>query len=273
MIEEIYETAGPADELNTAVPESRRPALVRLALDIEGLIEELEAGFASRTEILRWLRRLITRTLGEVDTGFYRQMSTQFRGLANDGRERTLLAALLREDARVRELDPDVIDRLRHELVVEFIEPAFHRAFRSLRKSATEYVDEDGDSSDHNPLKQRYIAMRPALDELDSLQEQALETLLAGFADRRHIRQWGTVLELATHGEISEGFIQRATRERSTHALLTASEPTPAQQRARVLFAAHYLLPSMNRGVRELRDRTKEEPHAEQEDRDRASLG
>lgn len=264
----------PDADMQRSVPESRRPALVRLSLDVEELVSDMETGFQSREEVLRWARRMIPRTLGEIPTEFYRELSKQFGGVIDDDRERTLLAALLVDRERTLEMDTEAVDQLRQRLAVHIIEPAYRRAFRALRNSATEYVD-DGDSSsdsEHDPARQRYIAMRPVMDELDQYQRVGVDCLLAGLEDRDGIRRWGTVLELATHGELPEGFVRRCTEEQSTRTLLTAENPSLGQQRARELFAATFLLPAYNRGVRDLRDRAKEEANAERQETEVASL-
>lgn len=275
----------PDSELSTEVPASRRPALVRLSMDVEQLVDELETGFQSREEILRWARRMIPRTLGEIPTSFYAELGTQFRGVLNDERERTLLAALLVDRERTLEIDPTAVDSLRRRLAVDVIEPAYARAFRELRDSATEYVDESGDGpngdSEHSPAKQRYIAMRPVFDELDEYQRVAIDCLLGdvrdpddvgGLEDIDGVRRWGTLLHLATHGEIEPHFIGKCVRQESTLELLTADPPSTAQQRARELFAAFYLLPRYNDGVRDLRSRAKEEPSAERAEKEVPSI-
>jgi hypothetical protein len=205
---------------------------------------------------------MIPRTLGEVDTEFYAELATQFRGVWHDERERVLLSAMLTDQARLLEMTPDAAEEIRSRIAVTVIEPAFFRGFRSLRKSATEYVDDsEGGSSgaDHDPAKQRYVAMRPVLNEIDNYQRIAVEALLAGFIDDDAIRRWCSLLELATHGELADDFVMRCVREESTSALLTATEPTAGQQRARELFAATHLLPAFNNGIRDLRARAKEE--------------
>lgn len=269
----VESTAGSMG-LDREIPESRRPALVRLCLDVEELVDELMAGFESREEILLWARRSIPRTLGEVETAFYRSLAEQFRAAGRRGprrdldvdRERTLVSALLDGSSRMRELPPDAVGDLRRDVATSAIDPAFRRAFRQLRKSATEYVDaEESDESDHDPARQRYIAMRPALDELDGYQGRATRAVLDGLEDVDQVRRWSTLVELATHGEIDDEVLRRSCREESTIELLTSGGGTVGQKRGRELFAAYYLLPAFNRGVRDLRDRAKEEPDADRE--------
>ncbi|MCU4975940.1 hypothetical protein OB955_25005 [Halobacteria archaeon AArc-m2/3/4] len=245
------------------VLESHRPALKKLALDIQGLRNELLAGFGSRREVLEWSQRLTVRTLGEIRTSWYLELGRQYRGVPSSGDERALMAALLTPAARSRELDSVAVDALRERLAAVLLGPAEHRALRRLRKDATEYVDEtgDGDQSGHDPLKQRYIAMRPALDELDTYQKRVLTECVDGLEDRSQILEWGDDLELATHGELDDDFLERCYREPSTVTMLTSSRED--QKRARELFAATYLIPAFNSGVRDLTGRAKEMPDAE----------
>jgi hypothetical protein len=67
---------------------------------------------------------------------------------------------------------------------------------------------------------------------------------------------------LATHGEIDETFIARCVREPSTRTVLLED----SAREARELFAAHYLLPMFNAGVRDLAGRSGEAPKAERQE-------
>lgn len=236
---------------------TRRPALVKLSDDVEGLRDELVAGFDSRRAILEWLQRLVVRTLGELPAEWVDKFADEFKGVPGEEKERTLLAALLTGPNRVRAVEDDVAEDLRERMYALYIRPAFHRAFRELRGDATEYLDDDGTDSQHAAPRQRWIAMRPALDELERYQERALGDLLDGFDDKSAILDWGADLELATHGEIPGGFVSRCYREESTMRMLTGT--SAAEARGRELFAAKFLVPAYNRGVRELSGRTGEQ--------------
>jgi hypothetical protein len=215
---------------------------------------------------------MVPRTLGEIETSFYESFAGEFRAAGTRGagriedvdEERVLLSALLDGSSRSRDVPPDAVVDLRRDVATEVIDPAFRRAFRQLRKSATEYIDsEDSSETDTDPDKQRYIAMRPALDELDEYQRRAVDAVLDGLEDVDQLRRWTTLVELASHGEVRDDVLRRSVREESTRSLLTESDATDAQGRARELYVAFYLLPAFNRGVRDLRDRAKEEPDAD----------
>jgi hypothetical protein len=243
--------------------QSRRPALVKLVIDVTDLEQELLDGFRSRRDVLEWSRRLTARTLGEVPTRWYLELARQFRGLPADGSERALMSALLDPAVRTRDLDEGAAAELRARIAAEAIRPAAHRALRQLRADAGEYIDDEGDSvSKHDPRLQRFIAMRPALDELEVFQQRALSRLLAGFDSREEIMDWGSDLELASHGEVSERTVERAVNEPSTRRMLCSDRDV--DKRARELFAARYLVPAFNRGVRDLAGRTAEQPESGQ---------
>ena len=257
-------------EMDRSVPESRRPALRKLSDDVDEIVSEMMSGFSTREVVLRWARRLIPRLLGEMRTPWFAEFSNQFR-IESDVGEPVLLSALLTGEARRRDLSGDAVDEVRQRLAVGVIEPVYHRAFRQLRKDATEYVDGgESESAEFAPNKQRFIAMRPALDEIDGYQSEALDRLLGpigsesdGLGSVDELREWGQLLELASHGELPDRFVERCVRQRSTRALLVGEMECRGAPRARECFAASYLLPLFNRGVRDLRNRSKEEPNAE----------
>jgi len=235
-------------------PEPYRPALVTLSSDVRERVDELQRGLASERRVLEWLQEVTIRTLGRIDTRVYADMTRQFRGSQG-----MLLAALVRPSARrgrMRGLDSDVAERLRERLVAHYVMPAHRDAFRKLRTDATEYVDAGGDGDAHNPERQKFIAMRPALSELETWQERALDSLLDGFDERGEILDWGQDVLLATHGELDQEWATRVYDEDSTVDILLGE--TPEDERARRLFAAHHLLPQFRAGVRVLAGRAGE---------------
>lgn len=244
--------------------DSYRPALIKLSNDLESLERELMAGFEGRDEVLSWMQRLSVRTLGEIPQRWFSEMARQFRGVPESGKERVLMSALLVPVQRERDLDEEQVAELRRRLIALTIRPAGHRAFRALRKDATEYIDASADSQ-HTPARQRFVAMRPALDELEDHQERALEAVIDGFDEPEHILEWGHDVDLATHGEIPASFVTRCYWESSTRELLVSDGDD--NKAARELLAAHHLAPYFNRGVRDLAGRAGEKPDAEQKDR------
>jgi hypothetical protein len=248
--------------------ESHRPALQRLTLDLNEMREDLLSGFRSRADVLGWCQRLTIRSLGELEDQFYHELARQFRGVPKSGKERVMLSALLVPVARERDFDENTVAEFRQRLASESIGRAYHRAFRQLRPDAGEYVDSEDDrteQSEHDPHRQRYVAMRPALTELEGHQQRVLDELLDGLEDHESILDWTEKVELATHGEIPPEFAERCYRENSTASLLTGGA---GRKPARELFAAHHLIPAFNAGVRDMRSRAGEKPASEREEKE-----
>jgi hypothetical protein len=108
--------------------------------------------------------------------------------------------------------------------------------------------------------------MRPALDELEDNQQKALRQLLNGFESQQDILEWGDTLQLATHGELPDDLITRCYSESATAAMLCGDSRT--DERARELFAAKFILPAYNAGVRDLSGRATEQPDSESQERE-----
>lgn len=250
-------------EVADAVGKSFRPSLKKLVLDLQELETELVDGIGNRREILQWTQQLTVRTLGRISDDWYRELAEQFRANPSDHQGPMLLEALMTPENRSRRIDERAAENIRNALITHTIRPASHRAFRKLRNDAGEYIDSDNDqTSTHSPQIQRYIAMRPALDEIDDQQQEALEKCIDGFDGHSEILEWTRDLELATHGEINDRFRNRAVEESSTRWMLTTQ--TPEAVTARMLFAAHYLIPAFNAGVRDLSSRAGEMPQSDE---------
>lgn len=241
----------------------RRPSLSSLTADHREMTNELIEGFSSRREILTWTQRLTIRTLGLFEESWYHRLGEQYR-VHPSKPQRTLIAALLDEDTRRVSVSSAAARRFRERLAGAVVVPVFHRAFRRLRAAATEYVGEKKD--DHDPSEQRFIAMRPSLDRLDEWQYRALTDCLDGFSDVGDIVQWRETLDLATNGEVPEGFIPRCIKERSTREVLLSD--SEAAEFARESIAAKKLIPAFNRGSYTLVEYAGEEPDSMDEYKD-----
>jgi hypothetical protein len=245
--------------------ETVRPSLVSLAIEIRELERELLAGLESRRSVLEWCQRVIVRTLGSVDDRVYRELGRHYASAR--GGEGPLLAAVLTPDARSRDLDDETARDLRERFLATYVGPGFRSAFRTLRKSAGEYIEPSTDENDaHHPDGQRWIAMRPSLSELDTYQRETLRQCLDGFETPGKILEWSTGVTLATHGEVSgDGFLERCYAEKGSRELLLASDS--ASESAREHFAAYHLLPRYNAGARDLVGRSGELPDRERPDK------
>jgi hypothetical protein len=242
--------------------ETVRPSLVSLAIEIRELETELLDGLASRRAVIEWCQRVIVRTLGSVDDRIFRGVARQFAD-PFDG-EGALLAAMLAPEARSRPIDEPTARELRERFLATYVGPAFRAAFVDLRKGAGEYLEpaEEGDA--HRPDGQRWIAMRPSLSELDRYQRETLQRCLDGLEDTGEIFEWSTAVTLATHGEASDGFLERCYIEDGTRELLLGDDSASAS--AREHFAAFHLLPRFNAGARDLAGRSGELPDRERTD-------
>jgi hypothetical protein len=235
---------------------SYRPALRAFTSDYRQIEDELLAGFASRRALLEWLQQVAVRTLGKLSQDWFEEMGHQFNSL--ESTDRTLMASLVpTSDSNVSQA---AATQVRERLAATTVRPAFHRAFRRLRDDVGEYIDAS-ENAEHDPDRQRFVAMRPALDELERDQQSALEDCLSGFDSRAAILRWGDDVELATHGEIDAGFITRCYTEPSTASILTGDDEQA--RHARELFVARHLLPTFNQGVRDLTVRAGELPETE----------
>ena len=263
-------TRGPRLTGVRPMSRSRRPAESQLISQFADERDSLLDGFESRKAVLRWGQRIAVRTLGQIPQKRFHQLAMSFKP-DDEYLEGVLLAAFLDGEARTREIDDHVAEKLRERWAAEVLGPVQVRAFRDLRKDAGEYIGEEGDDDadpGFDPEAQEF-AMRPALSELDDFQSEALEMVLGGLEDQSQILEWGDVLTSATRGEPIDpkrgagAFIPKAYREPSTVDLLTRE--TDAYKRAREAFVAHWLLPAYNRGVRDLSGRTAEEPREKQQ--------
>jgi hypothetical protein len=237
---------------------------VKLTADAGDIQREWLDGFANRREILFWIQKAGVYTLGELPNVFIHDLKRQFRH--SEHKEGTLLAVLLKPYARTREIPDEHAEYVREILVAEEIQPAQSRAFDRLRERATEYVTESKEDDQHDPNRQRFIAMRPSLDELFERQQETLESFLDGFDDARDILEWSNEMPLATHGEIESDLLKRMYREEGTVRVLTGDKQS--HERTRELFAIQFLLPAYIAGVRDMTGRASEQPDAGSKDMD-----
>jgi hypothetical protein len=237
-----------------------RPALRRLTIDLSDLVEGnadkdvpgLKHGFADRNELVRWEQCLCVRSLGNVPQYVYQGLASQMAS----PKERPVIQALIDADEMPDATAKDERQRFRKRVVMR----AFDRAFRRLRLGAKEYIDDADDGDEHDPQTQKHIAMRPSLDELDSWQRVALDQVLEGFDSRDEILDWASVLENATHGEPIEipdpnedavpvSKFVAGVHERDPFAEMMMNSK---YRRVRGIWAARFLIPSFNAGVRDI---------------------
>jgi hypothetical protein len=242
-------------------PESYRPALEALSREQREALEEFKLeGVETREELLEWLLRLEYRTLGRLPDFWYYRLATRPGALAvvltGDERasygERDSTNVTLEEAASYR-----------RRLVARFLRPACRDAFRELRTSATEYLDDQRP----DPERMAATAMRPALNESYQLQVGALESLLEGFDDMDGLEDWLHELDRATFGEIKAvepDLDYKLLDNRTARRIMLRSEDRYVNARERL--AGRYFLPATNISVRTLAARAGESDVTETDD-------
>lgn len=239
-----------------------RPALQKLTTDQRELLARFIDGFESRREFLLWSKDAAILSLGELDGEWV--ITRAFSG--------SDMSALIVSDERERwarnageTLSQHKARTLRRGVAALDVLPACQSAYRRLRWSATEYVNDESDSFRPDARDQKHPAMRPALSELDNRQEWALRRLLEGFDSEDAILAWLQVLTEASAAEVSHSLAERIFAEGHTRSrLLSWPEDSADGPFFRESFAARYLLPPFARAAREVGERAGELAEREQ---------
>jgi len=245
--------------------EWHRPALDTLASDVREVRREMLTGLESREALIWWEHELVRATIGQTDIDLLVKLGRELSTRTDSG-EAGAIPALLTPAARERSVDQTAAKRLRRTLASRMIEPAHHRAVKILEVSATEYVDDDGETetSEHDPERQRATAMRPSIDESVERQRQVLEDLLDGELvddveeSGIYVLEWLDRLDVATDGLLA--VLEEMAVETSFRRILVGSEPQHA--RARETLAARWIIPTCALSIRRLAVRASEVPDA-----------
>lgn len=238
-------------------PDSYRPALDALNREQERALREFKhEGVETREALLEWLLRLQYRTLGRLPDFWYYHVATRPGALAVvlTGEERASYGQRETTDVSLAEAAS-----YRRRLVARYLRPACRDAFRDLRTSAIEYLDESPD-----PDRMAALAMRPALDEHYQFQQETLEELLEGFADLDDLEDWLHRLDKATYGEIKTvepDLDYKILDNRTARRIMIRDEERYSIARERL--AARYILPATNVAVRSLSEQAGEIPESE----------
>lgn len=259
MIEEIVGVFGDDASINPAEATDLRvkPALVTLLVDQAALLNsehadvdyDLRSGFPSRRALLEWYQQATVRSLGHIGESWPPEACVG---------DEVMQAALLADDG-VDILDVDGIGRVSAREYRRFIEavivqPAFNKAYRSIRDTATEYVktDEyDGDwtHQELDPSSQANVAMRPGFQVLDDRQSRALEELWGGFESADDLSEWLHALSAPTNGCVTPEFSQSVVVDDVAMDHLVHERDTEAARRYRESFAATAILPMFVEGM------------------------
>lgn len=235
-----------------------RPALRRLTTDQRDLIASFVDGFQSRSAVVEWCQDAAIRTLGELP-GEWMQARVNTR---------MDLSVLVVSDARERYrpesgelLSPRQAAGVRRGVVLSDVLPACRSAYRRLRWSATEYVQDHDDNFVPDPEVQDHTAMRPALTELDERQDWAIRRLLSGLPSEDALLAWLQAVTEASAAEIPDELGQRLNRERRARRYLLDDVEDGDRDTAlwfRESFAAEYVLPAFSRATAEVGTRAGE---------------
>ncbi len=235
-----------------------RPALRRLTTDQRDLIASFVDGFDSRSGFVEWCQDAAIRTLGELSGEWM-----QARAFT-----RMDLSVLVVSDARERYrpesgslLSPRQAAGVRRGVVLSDVLPACRSAYRRLRWSATEYVQDTDDSFIPDPSAQDHTAMRPALTELDNRQDWAIRKLLRGLPSEDALLAWLQAVTEASAAEVPDELGQRLNRERRARQYLLDDVDAGDLETAlwfRESFAAKYVLPAFARAAAEVGKRAGE---------------
>jgi len=248
--------------------ERRQPALERLSRDQREHREALLAGFDSRADVLGWLVSVTGATLGRLPEELYRALADDVVAAVRD-EPTPLLGALLDRDDAVDGVESRVV---RARLAATALAPAHSRAIRALRDDAQEQApSRASEETPADPERERHVAMRPSLSEIEQHQQQALVGLLAGFTDLSAVLRWGDVLELACHGTLPTDWIADAVNDPAMRRVLLvggeAGHPDRrTHHRAREVVAAR-LCRRFRDGTRARYDHASESSDRERENR------
>ena len=187
--------------------EAIRPAVDELAADQDELFDELERGFDDRRDLVLWIHKASARTLGRIPDEWPQQLlgsRYQTAGLLGDESHRHA------PDAGLAAFERDLI---RDDVLLE----ACTSSMRFMSQQSTQYADGTTGGGAKNNREfgpQRWLAMRPSLDELVTRQRNALKRVLGrddrypdGLKDHHDISTWVRGVQRASRG--LEGSISR----------------------------------------------------------------
>jgi hypothetical protein len=229
----------------------------------EDLYDELERGFGTRRDLLLWMHKASVRTLGHVPDGWASRILTnryETAALLDDVRRREALTERAPDDADARTQrmllgDDELLDACRDGM-------------KLLGEQAEEYLDDELDGTDVS--LQRYLAMRPGVEDVVTRQRAALQRVLGrhddvgpdGLETREDVRSWTRGVVRATKG-VDGGISRRSSFDLWWRQLLTGPVDSPTLH----IHLAEEVLSVMNRSIRQTATASREavaedrEPH------------
>lgn len=230
--------------------------------------DRLFEGFDTRTDILLWQHDVAACTLGRVADEWHKSILT----------DRWTVAALL-ADHRDRQSISDhapgkeQVNSVRLDMYKDDLLPPCQSAIKWFWRRTTEYAGQDQNPVD--PTKQKFLAMRPRLDELVSDQRRVLYWALdeetgpgeanvdhdGPITDRQDALEWADAVGYATNGAVDPDFASRVCTPTSEWwNPLLKTRGTWLQ-----FLLADDVLPPMNLSIREAADTAAEFPAEERE--------
>lgn len=180
--------------------EAVRPAVDELAADQDELFEELERGFDDRRDLVLWLHKASARTLGRIPDEWPQQLlASRYQTAGIMGIEQHRHAP----DSGLASFERDLV---RDDILLE----ACTSSMRFISQRSTQYADGStgGESKNNREFgPQRWLAMRPSLDELVTRQRRALKRVLGrdesrpnGLEGHEDISRWVRSVQRASRG-------------------------------------------------------------------------
>lgn len=261
MIEDIIGVFGEEAQLDPGDATDLRvkPALVTLLVDQARLLNDeyaevdhdIRAGFPTRRAIIEWYQKATVRSLGHIGGRWPPESCIG---------DEVMLAALLADSDDVEILAAGGrigrVSAKQYRMLLEatVVQPAFNRAYRSIRDSATEYVksDEyDGEWShtELDPASQANVAMRPGFQVLDDRQSRSLDQLWGGFDDVDALSEWIHALSAPANGCVPDGFHESVIVDDVALENLVYNRETVEARQYREAFAATSVLPMFVEGM------------------------
>ncbi|SHG78437.1 hypothetical protein [Halobaculum gomorrense] len=169
------------------------------------LQRSLEAGFASRREVLEWSHAVDVVAAGQTPDEWHFELLT----------DRWEVACLLEDDDARAAVSADVPDArgrrsVRQRVRSRVLTPSYQRALSTLRERVGENTDEEGVQ---NATTMRWVGARPRLHQRAVEQHRALRTALSdgritGYAA---VADWAEEIVHVTEGHVDDEFAARAT--------------------------------------------------------------
>lgn len=202
-------------------------------------------GFQDRRGLILALHQLQVWTLGRIPAAWFHEVAT------NDVLLSVCIVSDRRRLYRKDPVDLEAAEAERRILAAKYVRPAVRVAYRNLRSSANQYLDDEGGVDD--PEEQPFPALRPALLEWYVKQARRLVELLNGFSSMDAIDDWLAGLDEATLGALDqvEPDFDWKVHQREVHKQVLL-EDVQKYRRERERWAAAYLLPAFNRAIERL---------------------